>query len=246
MRSKTELQGVKSVAHMLLSLDIELTKFSPMVVSHPFTNSGISGIIGEDGGLQIADLVNKPDDLAKWRSQVRRQIDSADSAYGIYTLVNKPYALTFLKFAQPYLSEQDFGQFLSSAWTLSEAPNGDANMTRRELISAFRSVAPEYLMDEEELRQYQELEDTVTVYRGVTPHNAKNIKALSWTLDRDVAEWFAHRFGENGTVYEAQIDKNHIFALFTGRNESEVIVNPNYLMDIKEAPELEQGPTLTM
>lgn len=132
---------------------------------------------------------------------------------------------------------------MSSAWTLSEAPNGDANMTRRELISAFRSVAPEYLMDEEELRQYQELEDTVTVYRGVTPHNAKNIKALSWTLDRDVAEWFAHRFGENGTVYEAQIDKNHIFALFTGRNESEVIVNPNYLMDIKEAPELEQGPT---
>jgi len=246
MRSKTELQGVKSVAHMLLNLDIELTKFSPMIVSHPFTNSGISGIVGEDGGFQMADLVNNPTDLQKWRQQVGKQIDSADSAYGIFTLVNKPYTLAFLKFSQPYLSEQDFGQILSSAWILNESPNNDANMTRRELLSAFRSVSPEYLMDEDELRQYQELEDRVTVYRGVTSHNAKNIKALSWTLNRETAEWFAHRFGEDGTVYEAQINKKHICALCTRRNESEVIVNPNYLEDIREAPELEQGPTMTM
>ena len=95
MRSKTELQGVKSVAHMLLNLDIQLTKFSPMIVSHPFTNSGISGIVGEDGGFQMADLVNNPEDLKKWRRQVGKQIDNADSAYGIFTLVNKPYTLAF-------------------------------------------------------------------------------------------------------------------------------------------------------
>ena len=246
MRSKTELQGVKSVAHMLLNLDIQLTKFSPMIVSHPFTNSGISGIVGEDGGFQMADLVNNPEDLKKWRQQVGEQIDNADSAYGIFTLVNKPYTLAFLKFSQPYLSEQDFGQILSSAWILNESPNDDANMTRRELVSAFTSVSPEYLMDEEELREFGELDDTITVYRGVTPHNAKNIKALSWTLDRNTAEWFAHRFGEEGTVYEAQIDKEHICALFTGRNESEIIVDPRYLRDITVAQELEQGPTMTM
>ena len=99
-------------------------------------------------------------------------------------------------------------------------------------------------MDEEELREFGELDDTVTVYRGVTPHNAKNIKALSWTLDRKTAEWFAHRFGEDGTVYEALIDKEHICALFTGRNESEVIVDPRYLREIAVAQE--QGPTMTM
>ena len=129
---------------------------------------------------------------------------------------------------------------------LNESPNDDANMTRRELVAAFTSVSPEYLMDEDELREFSELDDTVTVYRGVTPHNARNIKALSWTLDPKTAEWFAHRFGEDGTVYEAQIDKKHICALFTGRNEAEVIVDPRYLRDIKEAPVLEQGPILTM
>lgn len=246
MRSKTELRGVKSVAHMLLNMDIQLTKFSPAIVSHPFTNSGISGIVGEDGGFQMADLVNDPEDLERWRRQLGKQIDNAVSAYGIFTLVNKPYTLAFLKFSQPYLSEQDFGQILSSAWILNESPNDDANMTRRELVAAFTSISPEYLMDEEELREFSALDNTVTVYRGVTPHNARNIKALSWTLDRRTAEWFAHRFDEDGTVYEAQIDKEHICALFTGRNESEVIVDPRYLRDITVAQELEQGPTMTM
>ena len=91
-------------------------------------------------------------------------------------------------------------------------------------------------MDEEERTAHQALEDTVTVYRGVTPYNAKNIRALSWTLDRKTADRFAHRFGEEGTVYEAQIRKEHILALFTGRSESEVIVDPQHLEQIVESP----------
>ena len=66
------------------------------------------------------------------------------------------------------------------------------------------------------------LPETLTVYRGVTSHNSRNIKALSWTLDRDKAEWFAHRFDENGTVYEAEIDKKYVLAFFASRNEAEV------------------------
>ena len=94
-------------------------------------------------------------------------------------------------------------------------------------------------MNEEECAAYRSLENPVTVYRGVTSYNAKNIKALSWTLDRDTAEWFAHRFGEEGAVYKAQIPKEHILAYFNGRNESEVVVNPQYLEQIMEAPEPE-------
>ena len=94
-------------------------------------------------------------------------------------------------------------------------------------------------MNEEEYAAYRSLENPVTVYRGVTPYNAKNIKALSRTLDRDTAEWFAHRFGEEGAVYKAQIPKEHILAYFNGRNESEVVVNPQYLEQIMEAPEPE-------
>lgn len=67
------------------------------------------------------------------------------------------------------------------------------------------------------------------------------VKALSWTLNREVAEWFAHRFGQNGTVYEAQVKKENIYAVFLGRNEEEVIVDPERLMGLSQLPEQEQG-----
>ena len=72
---------------------------------------------------------------------------------------------------------------------------------------------------------------------------ADNVLALSWTLDRDKAQWFAHRFGENGTVYEAQITKQHIYAFLNSRGESEVIVDPRGLQDITESQD--EGMALT-
>ena len=38
-------------------------------------------------------------------------------------------------------------------------------------------------------------------------------------------------------MYEAQIRKEHILALFTSRNESEAIVDPRHLEQIMESPE---------
>ena len=176
---------------------------------------------------------------------VGKQIDSAENACQVFFLLNKPYYLTFLKFTAPVLSQEDLGQLLAHAWILEECPNQDRNVSKRELLALFHSVPPELLMDEEEYAVYQSLEDPVTVYRGVTSYNAKNIKALSWTLDRDTAEWFAYRFGEEGTVYEAQIQKEHILAFFNGRNESEVVVDPKYLEQIMESPEPEIGIRMT-
>ena len=105
----------------------------------------------------------------------------------------------------------------------------------------FRSIDPQMLMDEEERGLFRSLDDVVTVYRGVTSHNAQNVKALSWTLNREVAEWFAHRYGETGTVYEAQVRKENIHAVFLGRNEAEVIVDPECLMGLSQLPEQAQG-----
>lgn len=241
MRNETDLAKVKRTAHLFLDLDIQLTDYSPLVVSHPFTNSGIVGFRDDDGNISFGNLIENPADLTRWRQQVGEQIDLSETAYEIFLLINKSYYLAFLKYAAPALSEKDLGQMLSSAWILNEMPNQDPNISKGELVNLFHSVSPEYLMDEEEQQQYQELEDPVTIYRGVTSYNAKNIRALSWTLDRKTAEWFAHRFGEEGTVYEAQIQKSHILAFFGGRNESEVIVDPKHLEQIMEAPEPEMG-----
>ena len=239
MKEQTDLKAIKALAHTMLEFDIKQTKLSPLVVKHPFTDCGVSGVRKPDGQFAVADLMNNPEELKLWREQVGSAIDETDSAFQIYMMVTKSYALGFLKFARNSLSEKDFASILADAWIRTEAPNSDPNLSKRDLLSMFKATDPALLMDKEDYREFLALDNVVTVYRGVTSKNAQNVKALSWTMDRNTAEWFANRFGENGTVYEAQIQKQHIYAYFSGRNESEVIVDPKYLMELTQLQTME-------
>ena len=245
MLKETDLEKVKSIARMLLLTPVHKTPYSPVVVQHPFTSSGIA-TAKKDGVLQIIDITESEENLERWQDWMREWIKNAKSAYEIYMMTNKPYGLTYLKYAEPYLSKEDFSKILGDAWVRSENPNGDANVSKRELLSMFKQADKKALMTEEDYKRWESLDDTLTVYRGVTSHNAKNIKALSWTLDEKTAEWFAHRFDENGTIYEAQINKKDVYAYFGERGESEVIVDPKGLQNITMVEEVEQVIKLTM
>ena len=116
--------------------------------------------------------LTEDDAQLKWRQSMARQIDKADNACAIYMMVTKPYALTFLKFATPHLSREDMSQILASAWTRSEAPHRDVSVTVNQLLRMFKQADPTCLMEQDEYIRFKTLDDTVTVYRGVTPHNA--------------------------------------------------------------------------
>ena len=113
MPRETDLLRVKLVAHTLLDVQIQETALSPVIVSHPFTNSGISALRNEDGSLSMVDLINNSDDCTRWRRKVGEQIDSAENVHQLFVLLNPPYYLTFIKFAASALSEKDLGQLLS-------------------------------------------------------------------------------------------------------------------------------------
>ena len=243
MLQKTNLAQVKSIAKMMLLMEIHETEFSPAVVQHPFTSSGIASI-QENGETTLLNLVQKKEDLYIWQTLMSRQIEKADYAFGIYMMVNKPHVLAFLKYVSPYLSREDLSKILSCAWIQSENPNSDPNVRQKKLISMFKDVDPDFLMDEDERKELNALDDPVSMYRGVTSYNANHIRAMSWTLNYDVAKWFAHRFGEDGTVYQAKINKGYILALFNGRNESEIVVDPQHLIGIE--PAVSPGVGLTM
>ncbi len=238
MKDKTDLPKVKATARSLLLTDIHETEFSPVIVSHPFTDSGFVAAPSVDGEIGLLNITENDADQRWWREYMGKVIDKAKSAYEIYMMITKPYGLTFLKYTAQDLSQEDLSNILASTWTRAEAPNMDVNVSKAKLLSFFKQADPSVLMEQDEYIQFKMLDDPVTVYRGVTEHNAKNVKALSWTLNRETAEWFAHRFGENGTVYEAQIPKAHIYAFFNCRNESEVIVDPKYLTDISEVQDM--------
>ena len=242
---KTDLDAVKRTAIRLLYTEIHLTEFSPIVVQHPFTSSGFA-MVKKNGNSELVDITADEENADLWRQAVKEQIEDAKNAFEIYMMTNKPYGMTFLKFVASYLSMEDYSAILSDAWIRSENPNNDPNLPQNKLIEMFMSADKTYLMTEEEQEIYEELPTVVTVYRGVTSYNADNVRALSWALDKEVAEWFSERFDEDGTVYQANIHKNHVLAYFGGRNEAEVVVDPKFLFDITAVEEQEESFDLTM
>ena len=256
MQKITDLRGIKDTAKVFLHMNIEETKFSPLVIKHPFTDSAMVCLSQTDGEIAFANIMEDTKAFTLWKEQREKQIDTAEDVFGVYHLVpernpaakpflrskntdlmTKSYLLAFLKYAEPYLSREDFSKMLADIWIRTEAPNLDPNFKQKELLDLFRKSKQEEMMTEDEIETLRSLPETVSVYRGVTSYNAGKVKALSWTLDQKVAQWFANRFGENGTVYEAEISKEHILALFKGRNEWEVIVEPDHLLQLSEAME---------
>ena len=135
-RKETNLDGVKAMARTLLYTDINKTAYSPIVVQHPFTNTGFTMVM-RNGEPQCIDITADSNALHEWRKMVCQQIDSSKSAFEIYMMTNKPYGMTFLKYAAHHLSKKDFSQILADAWTRSENPNDDPNLPQAKLLSEF-------------------------------------------------------------------------------------------------------------
>ena len=133
MKKSTDLNSVKEVAGCLLYTDVHKVENYPFLVKHPFTDSAFAAIAKNPEKVtenKVINILESENNLNRWREYVAERIDSADSAYEIYSRITKPYRLTFMKYAGQYLSEKDFAEMLCSAWITSENPNSDANVTQ--------------------------------------------------------------------------------------------------------------------
>lgn len=232
---KTNLNKVKQIARIFVYVDIETTEFAPAVVKHPFTDSGIAFIPGESGGRML-NLLDNEDDLKAWHQLIIEIIDRQNDVFGLTMMVCKSYRLQFFQLIQLHLSPEDFGRILRAIWTGTEFITNNPVMSQKELIKAFRRCDPEYLMEPDDYNLYKSLPDVVEVYRGIRTNSLK-VRGMSWTTDKEVAVWFAKRFskqGETGRVLKAFIRKADILAIFNDRGESEVVLNPDKLIDLVE------------
>ena len=230
-KTGTDMEGVQLVAKGLLSTEIRDTEYAPFIISHPFANSGIV-FLPRKNGREMLDITSSEENRMQWRKYLDKRIDQAESVFQICCMMNKPYLLTFLKYAQPHIEQKEFAQLLGLCWMQTEGPNQDVNVSQKEFVEMFQKASAEDLMNLDEHRKLAELSDEIEIYRGVTEKNKDNILAMSWTMKQETAEWFAKRFKGKGKVYRAKIRKEDILAVFLGRNESEIIVDPKNLKEI--------------
>ena len=92
-------------------------------------------------------------------------------------------------------------------------------------LRALHAVSPAYeFMSSANQNFFNSLPEKITVYRGGSRDYPLGI---SWTTDLAKAQWFAQRFdGLNGFVATGTIGKQQIWAVFTDRNESEILCGP--------------------
>lgn len=95
---------------------------------------------------------------------------------------------------------------------------------------AFLNRGERYIRDGKPLPRGQK----ITLYRGQMPNDPLGI---AWTTDLDIAKRFASGVGlrtrMNGVVITGWVWRGLIFGYLTGRKESEVIVRPSDVNDIK-------------
>ena len=84
MRKQTDLAKVKQTARSLLFTDIHETEFSPVIVSHPFTDSGFVASPNANGEIGLLNITESDADQRRWREYMGKLIDGAKSAYEIY------------------------------------------------------------------------------------------------------------------------------------------------------------------
>lgn len=155
--------------------------------------------------------------------QKKKDLDTALAEKNFSRVVflhERPYRLqAFIQIAH-HLSDAKYWSLLAGIWTDTE--NAWQNLD--EWRKLFNSNRPhrERLMDRDEVLALSSLPDTVKVYRGC--QKGINEDGISWTLKRDKAEWFATRLDKDGVVLEKEIQKKDIIAVFTNRNEFEVII----------------------
>ncbi len=87
MKKETNLNQVKDLAKTFLRLDIAETKMSPLIVKHPFTDTGLIVFRKDDGSIGQANLLEDKAELQKWRRHMAEQIDRSESAYHIHLII---------------------------------------------------------------------------------------------------------------------------------------------------------------
>lgn len=123
--SETDNQKeVYNIAKLLMdAVPITLNERIPVFCSHPFTDFIYTPQINNNKIDKTWNLTN-PEDFEEWRTAILQRLEQSEIRNMFY-ITSKAYRLTFLKYAQPYLTKQTFSELFGDIWVTSENPNDD-------------------------------------------------------------------------------------------------------------------------
>jgi hypothetical protein len=165
----------------------------------------------------------------QYRQKIKllEEAQQAEEWTTIVYLHERPYRLSaFMDIAERIMEvdEADYWELLADIWVDSESISMDQPLWLEALATNDPDTRAQHFMEERERDLLASLPRWVDIYRGVDVGG--NEAGMSWTLDRDKAEWFARRYHGHGTLLKCACPRDRIIAVLLGRGEQEVIVDP--------------------
>ena len=165
---------------------------------------------------------------------VQREYESRNWASYVF-IHERPYRFdVFCEIKDKITLEKEFWDLVGSIWTDSE--NICENFDEWHELWSEPLPGREAVMDEKERNLLNAMPDSFQIWRGAG-HPLPEA-GLSWTRDRQKAIWFARRHHESTRHKDAHlasgiVKKKHVLGYFTGRNEREIVVLPENVINVK-------------
>lgn len=133
----------------------------------------------------------------------------------------------------PLMTDEEYWATLGLVLIDQEDSYRQRAILSRLLIKTKRSKESRHLlMTAEDCQTLSWMPETLSIYRGCQSFNRKG---WSWTLDKDKAEWFSNRrYKGKPLVLAGEASKQDVLAYFSGRGESEILVQPTKIRGIVE------------
>lgn len=224
MKRETDLNEVKKNTMMLFDA-VPIIPLEIGIVQHPFIENIYMGIVNNHDKIEMIDIT-QDENQTKYRDFVFQNIMNAPDVARIYMYVRSPWKLTWLMFVKKYMNEEDFAEYLADSWMSEENPNADVNVSIKTSIQWFKKANKQYLMNEKEFEILKDLPDSFPIYRGVSVGRVS--LGLSWTRNKEKAEWFQHRLdrsSQEGYLQRTLVRKENVLAYFNSRGEEEIVVD---------------------
>ena len=216
-------EGIKYLNKPIINFYFSDNPFSPFIYLNNHTMMDISIWSMEFfKEIQMKSRIEKVethlDDLVKTKQYER-----------LFFMIDKRIALDF--YIQSFNDIPDDQKYDCFEDIYSRSEYGFSSLNKKFFLNIFKYKSKENLSENIK----PDANGLVKIYRGQNTKSTHYKKAFSWTIDKEKAIFFATRFDEyGGELYEAMVKFEDILAYIDRRGESEVIIDPVCLIDVKK------------
>ena len=171
-------------------------------------------------------------DIVPARRRIIKELKNKRDYVSIFTLIEKCFRMSYFLELYTKLKDDEFLELFEFVYSNCEY-NFDW-ILKKDILQRIQKAKSIKNIKEKLIANYDVQEDVITIYRGEADESTHfEDGAVSWTLDYNIASFFANRFNaKKPKVYKADVFVKDILMIID--RESEVIITMDKLFNVEK------------